>query len=486
MPPSRCDHSGAEREIGDELTIHHVPLDQIDTGSLQCFHLFAETAEIDGEDARSDLDRTAERGFGHQRGHDREGTPRTLASMSRPGRSSPSVAQRVRIERLVAGGDGLARGADGRVVFVAGGLPGELIDVRLISSKRDFARAEVVGVVEPSAARRQPPCVALSNGCGGCDWQHADGPAQLEWKAEIVREALRRTGRFEEADVRIGASVPEWGYRTSMRFSVDPSGRASLRRARSHDDIPISHCHVAHEKLSTLLEHVIVPGVDDLSLRVSVATGEATAWWEPAGRPPLRIPEAVAVGVNASLVERVGDVSFRVSAPSFFQSGPAAAEVLVRTVQEVGGPLLAQAGHVVDAYGGVGLFAATVAPAATRLTLVEGSESASADARVNLRDRDATIVTQPVEEWAARQSPALGADAIVADPSRQGLGSEAAVALAALGAPMIVLVSCDPVALARDARLLCEAGYRFDHTTVLDLFPQTHHVEAVSRFVRFI
>lgn len=377
------------------------------------------------------------------------------------------------------------------MVFVPGALPDELVEVRFVSTKRDFARAEVIAVLEPSAARRQPPCAALARGCGGCDWQHADGVAQLEWKAEIVREALRRTARLPDAKVVVGGAVPSWGYRTSMRFSVDGAGRVSLRRAQSHDNIPIDRCHVAHDQLSVLLEQFVLPGADELSLRVSVATGEATAWWGPAGLtgaalPGAVLPAGVAVGESASLVERVVGVPFRVSAPSFFQSGPTAAELLVETVRRVGGSLLADARHVVDAYGGVGLFAATVVGSDARVTVVEGSESACADARVNLADRDATVVVDAVESWAAAHTSTINADVIIADPARQGLGADAATALAALGAPIVVLVSCDPVALARDAGLLWQAGYRHDGSTVLDLFPQTHHVETVSRFVRVI
>ena len=392
---------------------------------------------------------------------------------------------RLRVERLVAGGDGLARADDGRIVFVPGALPGEVVDVQLVSSKRDFARGDVVQVVESSPERRAPPCSAWAKGCGGCDWQHADAPAQLAWKTEIVRESLRRVGRLPEAEVRAGGAVPPWGYRTSMRCSVDRSGRPSLRRARSHDDIPIEQCHVAHDRLSVLLGQIRVPGADELSLRVSAATGEATAWWQPLGLTASELPEGVTVGETASLVERVGGVSFRVSAPSFFQSGPAAAELLVGAVADLGAAALAEAGHVVDAYGGVGLFAATVVPAAARVTLVEGSPAACADARSNLVGRDASVVESTVEAWADAQSATIGADVVIADPARRGLGREAVAALAKLAAPVMVLVSCDPVALARDAQLLSGAGYRHDATTVLDLFPQTHHVEAVTRFVRF-
>ena len=131
---------------------------------------------------------------------------------------------RLRIERVVAGGDGLAREAGGRVVFVPGALPDELVDVQLVAAKRDFARSVLTQVIEPSPHRVAPPCLELARGCGGCDWQHIDPSAQLALKADIVREALRRTAKLPDAPVTVGGSVPPWAYRTSMRFAVDRDG----------------------------------------------------------------------------------------------------------------------------------------------------------------------------------------------------------------------------------------------------------------------
>lgn len=384
----------------------------------------------------------------------------------------------------MAGGDGLARQADGRIVFVPGALQGEVVDVRVLHAKRDFARAELVDVVEPSPHRVVPPCPALARGCGGCDWQHLTPQAQLDAKVEIVREAMRRTAHLPDAVVVAGAAVDAWAYRTSMRFSVDAQGRASLRRARTNDDIALDSCPVAHPALAELLSSLRLPGADEVSLRVSAASGERTAWWSPEHVVAAGLPDDVAVGEDASLVERIAGASLRVTASSFFQSGPEAAEALVAAVRAAGGDELRGARHVVDAYGGVGLFAATVVPHDAHVVLVEGSPSACADARVNLAGRSAEVVESAVEQWATGVAGASSADVVVADPSRQGLGPEAVDALVGCSAGVLVLVSCDPVAMARDAALLHRVGYRHAGTTVLDLFPQTHHVEAVTRFER--
>jgi len=414
--------------------------------------------------------------------------------VTRPHRTRTRL--RLRVERVVAGGDGLAREpldpavgdaggparrapSGGRVVFVPGALPGELVDVELVGAARDFARSRLVGVVEPSPARVTPPCEALHRGCGGCDWQHVDARTQLELKVEVVREALRRTARLPDAPVRAGGSVAPWDYRTSMRFALGADGVPSLHRHRSDDLVPLAGCPIAHPSLDDLVGQLRLPGADEVSVRVSAATGERSTWWRPEHVAGLVVPGDVRTGRGGWVTEHVAGVALRVSSPSFFQSGPGAAELLVATVRSVCGDELAGATHLVDLYGGVGLFASTLLPAGSgaTVTVVEGSPDACADARVNLADRGADVVESSVERWAPER-----ADVVVADPARQGLGRDAAAVVAATGAPVVALVSCDPVSLARDAAALREHGYVLSTSVVLDLFPQTHHVEAVTRF----
>lgn len=414
-------------------------------------------------------------------GHASEGSRAYAADVA----SVPQQHVRLRIEQVVAGGDGLAREASGRVVFVPGVLPGEEVAVRLVTAKRDFARGEVVEVLEASPARVSPPCAAHRRGCGGCDWQHADPARQDELKLEVVREALRRTARMPDVVVTAGGSVPTWAYRTSMRVAVDRAGRVSLRRPRTNEPVVLDHCLVAHPLLDELVHDARFAGADEVSLRVSAATGERSVWWTTARPDDIVVPEGlgagVTVGVDAVVHEEVAGRRYRVSGESFFQSGPAAAELLVRTVSDMGGDALAEARSVVDAYGGIGLFAgslATTAPAAA-FTLVEGSAAACADAVENLADLDADVICSPVEAWTP--SPV---DVVIADPSRHGLGRDAVTVLAATGAPVLLLIGCDPVAFARDAALLAAEGYALDEVRSLDLFPQTHHVEVVGRFRR--
>jgi len=393
--------------------------------------------------------------------------------------TASNVTETVRAQKLVAGGDALAHLADGRVVFVQGALPGESVVVEVHTSKRDFARGTATSILEPSPSRVEAPCPRLADGCGGCSWQHALPEAQLQWKTDIVTEALQRIAKLPSPNVRVGAAVEPWHYRTTMRLAVSDDGSVGLRAAASHRVVGIDDCLVAHPALVELLGKLRVRGADEISLRVSVATGEMTAFANKPGAQALGLPESVRVGADAALHELVAGARLRVSAASFFQSGPQAAELLVAHVREACGDLLTEGDSMLDAYGGVGLFSATLAlPTGMNAIVVESSESACRDAAINL-GAAAEVVCLRFEDWTPQ--PVRLA---IADPARAGLGREGVAALAATDAERIVVVSCDAPSLARDAVLLAAAGYQHRGSTVLDLFPHTPHVEVVTRFDR--
>ncbi len=388
---------------------------------------------------------------------------------------------RTTAERFVAGGEALAHDPEGRVVFVRGGVPGDEVSVEIIEAKGEWRRGLVTTVHHSSVDRVEPPCPQRREGCGGCDWQHLAVPAQLAAKAEIVRDALRRTGRLGSPDLTVGRAVPSQGYRTTIRVVGAPDGRAAFRIDRSHDTVLASGCLVAHPSLLPLVEQLRITPDHEVSLRVSDATGQMTARWDRRRGEVHGLPRSVHAGPNAFLTERVAGHDFRVSAGAFFQSGPAAAELLVDAVGRAA-PELADASTVLDAYAGVGLFAVACAPTSAKVITVETSRAAVEDCRVNLRDRNARIERCEMSRW--RPEDGLAIDVAVADPARSGLGRPGTAAMVAAQPGVLVLVSCDPVAMARDTDLLGRHGYRHDGTEILDLFPHTHHVECVTRFVR--
>jgi 23S rRNA (uracil1939-C5)-methyltransferase len=366
-------------------------------------------------------------------------------------------------------------------VFVRGAVPGEAVAVEITAAKKDWARADVVEVVEPSPDRVVPPCPSRRAGCGGCGWQHLTIEAQRSARVAIVSDALRRLGGVDAPVVEHGGGVEPTGYRTTVRVAAGPDGRPGFRAERSHDVVAAPDCLVAHRSLAELLPQLRLDPAVEATLRVSVATGELNARWDRGDGDVQGLPAGTATGRGAALHEVVAGRRLQVSIGSFFQSGTQAAELLAATVRR-SAPELGRAGVVVDAYAGVGMLAATVTEPTSTVIAIETSRSAVADARHNLADREADVVRTEVGAW--RAPGELTVDVVLADPARSGLGRPGVTALARAGAPVLVLVSCDPASLGRDTKLLAGAGYAPERTVVIDTFPHTTHVEAVTRFVR--
>jgi len=390
----------------------------------------------------------------------------------------------VHVDSIAVGGAGVGRDASGRVVFVEGGLPGEDVRARIEQAKPRHATAVAVEVLQAAATRVGPVCPHVARGCGGCGWAHVDVDAQRTLKVDIVEQALRRIGRLDDPVVRAGEPLPEGGHRTTLRAAV-VDGRAAFRRAHGHDRVVVDSCRVAHP----LVEEVLVEGrfgaADEVVVRASAATGERMVVVTPsAGAEVVVPPDVVVVGADelrggrrAWFREEVAGVSFRVSAESFFQSRPDGAAALVAEVDRalVDAPAGAS---LADLYCGVGLFGATVG-AGRHVVAVERSRSSVTDARHNLAAAEAKVIRVAVEKW--RPSPV---EVVVADPARHGLARAGVGAVSATGACHLALVSCDAGALGRDAGLLHAAGWRHDGSVVVDMFPDTPHVEVVTRFVR--
>ncbi len=382
---------------------------------------------------------------------------------------------------MAAGGAALARDADGRVVFVEGALPGERVRARLTDTRKDFARAVALQVLEPSPDRVAPPCPALAAGCGGCTWQHVSATGQRRLKADVVVDALRRIGKLSEPPVPQPMPMADPALRTTARLAVSPGGRAGHRPRTGSGAVETDTCLVAHPLLEELIVEGRYPGAREVLLRVSVATGERIVVVDRAAGA-VQVPSGVRVFQEgdtrpAFVYEEVAGRRFRISAGSFFQSGPAAAAALTSAVSSSIRDALPDGGVLVDAYAGVGLFASVIgSQQRARVVAVENDPSAVADARVNLADLDAKVVPVEMARW--RPQPA---DVVVADPARSGLGRPGVGVVVATGAPRLVLVSCDPASLARDTVLLGEAGYSLASVHLVDAFPHTFHVETVSR-----
>lgn len=383
-------------------------------------------------------------------------------------------------DKVVAGGEALARDADGRVVLVEGAIPGERVQVEIHNAKKKFARGRIVEVLEPSPDRIAPPCPHVANGCGGCDWQHIAPDAQRRLRRDIVVDALARLGKVADADGLVAdmVALPDAHFRTSVRVLM-VKGRPAFRKAYSHDPVLIDSCLVAHPLIESLLADAKFDAVKEAEIRCGTRTGERLVIAFPTTRY-LSLPDDVVMigaddieaGKTAMFAEEAAGRRWRISATSFFQTRADGADSLAALVKQA---VPDDAETVVDLYAGVGLFAGTVARKGRHVLAVEGNPAAVRDAKHNLASDDVKVQRADISRW-----DAVPADVVIADPSRAGLGADVVSHIDATDAARVVLVACDAAALGRDVRLLTEAGFGLTRATPVDLFPQTSHVEVVA------
>lgn len=400
----------------------------------------------------------------------------------------PGETVLVRIHAMAHGGEAVGRLPDGRAVFVAGALPGETVLVRVVSARKRWARGEIVEVQVVSSERVTPPCPHFGP-CGGCQWQHIDLGLQRRLKAETVRGQLRHLGGIEDPPVEpVRAVGPSdgFGYRNHAVFAVDAEGHTAYHRSRSRELVRIASCPLLHPLLREWHEVLpALPGLRRLELRAGIRTGQRLAMVR-GNLAPQAEAEAAAAGVplkragHDDITEMVGDERFRVSSKAFFQVNTEGAQVLTELVMEMVAP--DEEATVLDLYAGVGLFALPLSRRAAKVFAVESNPAAIRDLRFHAKGRPIHIVGTGVER--ARQQLPPAVDLAVADPPREGLGGMPASLLASMQPLRIVLVSCDPAAMARDARILGNQGYRLGRVVPVDLFPHTYHIESVARFDR--
>lgn len=389
-------------------------------------------------------------------------------------------------------GEAVARDA-GKAHFVAGALPGEIVEGDIVLDKGSWARVEMTEVIEPSPERVTPPCRHFGS-CGGCQWQYAAYEAQLRWKAEVVAGQLQHLGRIEAPVVRPTLAVGDpYRYRNRMDFAV-LGGAPALHRRRSDRLEPLSECHLLLPGLAGLFSELGDLGsARRVTLRMSEATGERHIIIEGGDRPsPDRWQAAIShrtpsgtqvVTGNGAVEEHVGAARLRISGGAFFQNNTAGAAALVALVSEALEPRPGET--LLDAYAGGGLFSVTVTPANGRAVAIETSHVAVRDLRHNLKTagiRDARVVKGSVEESVADLDEYY--EIAVVDPPRQGLKEEGVAAVVAARPRALAYVSCDPASLARDAGYLAGSGYRMEWAAPVDLFPQTFHIETVAAFIR--
>jgi 23S rRNA (uracil1939-C5)-methyltransferase len=364
------------------------------------------------------------------------------------------------IEKLVYGGDGLAR-LEGRVVLVPFVLPGETVRVEIDRAKNDLWRGRLIEVTDPSPARVVPACPYFLR-CGGCQYQHIDYAVQVEQKREILREVLQRVGKIEFAS-EIGTIAGEpWQYRNRVQLHVQDAQLGYFGQ-HSRDLVEIDHCPIASPKVNETIGKIQAP---QITTALELFTNETEVQVNVVDRVSRSALEALAALGVTTAIEYAG---FRVSRNSFFQVNRYLIERLVECATAD-----ARGEWAVDLYAGVGLFAKNLAESFAKVTAVESGGSSFRDLEHNFPEG---AVKSSVEDYLAafEEKP----DFILADPPRAGLGKQVVRELARIRAPRLTIVSCDPATLARDLRALVTEGYRIETITLVDLFPQTFHLETV-------
>lgn len=390
------------------------------------------------------------------------------------------------VEKLVYGGAGLSR-HEGRVVMTPFVLPGETVHLAIEKEKKDVLNGRVLEVLQKSEARTAAECRVFER-CGGCHYQHALYPAQVEMKKDVLREVLQRIGKITAPDTIEAVTGEPWGYRNRIQLHIDGQ-KVGYRAPGAHTVVDTSECPVASPKLNEALRAVrrmvrnhrfprFVRSIEFFTNERDVQVNvQETMAGQRVARPFFDWLEQELPGAATGPIDYAANGNqYRVHYKSFFQVNRFLVGALTKAaIGEATGTT------ALELYAGVGLFSLTLADRFKNVDAVESVKAAVEDAELNAkraRKLNISHFKASTEEFLAgvRKAPEF----ILADPPRAGLGPETVKELVRLKTPRVSIVSCDPSTLARDLKGLCEGGYKIASMTMMDLFPQTYHMETVT------
>ena len=394
---------------------------------------------------------------------------------------------KLRIEKMVQGGEGFARLPDGRACFVQGGLPNELCNVELVQNKKDFARGRVVEILERSDDRVQSKC-ALFGKCGGCSLQHLDPLKQSAYLERVERENFRRLAHAELPEnfaIHVG---PAWDYRNRARvvLKADKSGKVvyGFRKQESRNIATFESCPVLTPALNAFLKEnaakIFAPFAGRRAFELDVnlfdnGKGEVSYFYR--GMPVKEFAK------NACSVVDIAGCKIHSDASVFFQSNLSLLPELVKSVQVAVDEGIASGeasdAWLIDLFSGVGFFAAILKDRFKKITTVERDDGCLKHAKVNLGESVGRVVenvSAPAENWLVENVVDTPATLIV-DPPRTGLPLDALNAIVKSSVNRLVYVSCDPVTLARDYAKFAAAGFSLKKAEGFAFYPQTPHLE---------
>jgi 23S rRNA (uracil1939-C5)-methyltransferase len=431
------------------------------------------------------------------------------------------MKQTINIEKIIAGGKGLARLTSGQVVMVDGVLANETVVIRETGRHASYIEGEIVEILSPSPSRIKPQC-PLYGECGGCDLQHGDYQEQLTIKTAIVSEAMARAGITlgQETVEKTVPCQPQWGYRQRLRLKLDNRGNPGFFKKQTNALIAVSSCPIAAKPINTALAELaagrclapLSPFCKEVELlqspadqRVSLVlllrkkqeipppvlqaiadcssihacsckAGKYFSSLIPLPETKKKEPEPLSQQVT---IDELPDCTLSWSAGCFSQVNPAQNQQLIQLVCTLAGNL--QGKTILDLYCGMGNFSIPLALCGGTVTGIEWNRESIRWAEINAESAGITAsffaadVTDSLRQLVKDRQHV---DLIVLDPPRKGIGAAAAL-LPALEPEKIIYISCDPATLARDLAILCRKGYALIKLMPVDMFPQTHHIESV-------
>jgi 23S rRNA (uracil1939-C5)-methyltransferase len=393
---------------------------------------------------------------------------------------------RLRTESTLAnGGDALARSEDGRVIFIQGAAPNELVDVEILQTKKKFARARVSKVIEASEDRVEPKCRHFDS-CGGCVSQHISAAAQTQSKQEGLMQTLRRIGKLEleSVDVESPWTGPSYGYRSRARLALAPPKLVGFRAHNSNEVVDIEDCPVLTPQAQQALS-------DIRQLKLQCRTIEEFDLVANQERALVRLPKKFARSLKQrekpsktdfiygtarrSIPAQDGRGKLMLSPGVFAQSNPIGNVAMIDYITS----LTTDVDHMVELYAGSGNFTRALHEKIARIEMIEGEGPAiefakrSLPAQIEIHEGSVEVVLEK------RIQEGLRGVTLLADPPRSGLSKKVAELLRELELKSMIYVSCDPATFARDLALLSDV-YRLCRLRLFDLYPHTAHTEVVG------
>ena len=381
--------------------------------------------------------------------------------------------QTVTIEKLVFGGAGIARTANG-VVLVNDVAPGEAVEIELTGKKGGAIHARPVKFLKPSPSRRTPTCPLYGN-CGGCDWLHIVYKTQVECKKEMLVDCMRRIGRIENLPPIEVIIADEFAYRHRAQIKIDKNGNAGFYSRQTNTVVPVRRCPLLVDPLNKLLN-----GIADRN--ISIPRSLKSIMVVAGDNGDIASCPLIAGQTCENVTITAGNRTFEVHGNGFFQSN----RLLLERLGTWAGNYL-KGDLCVDLYGGGGFFSVMLADRFKHGLLIEliGMQVACALRNFAQNDVRHFSARKGVAENLLQFAGAKPVDCLIVDPPRSGLTEKVRHAVATLKPQAILYVSCNPSTQARDVGfLITKAGYVITHAAIFDLYPNTHHIESLLILVQ--